>query len=175
MRAILPVFVLASLTAFALAAPLASAASPSITLTADEKDEDCPKTFCFQASGATSIAAGDSVTVTMVNPSGNGPHNVCVQWPGYAQKCAPGDTQFVSGGNSTTLNFTAPASGTVEYWCNVPGHKTLGMDGTWAVQSAMTDKTGDTGMTDTGKKSPGVGLVAIALGVGLLAVALRRR
>lgn len=177
MKALLVASVLA-LALVALSAPLASAGSSTLTATA--KESGCPKTFCFELSTST-ITAGDTVTATLNNPNGNTQHSFCVLIGG-AWKCAPA-SGYASGGTSATVTFIAPASGTVQYECSFPGHAQLGMAGNLTVQQApsTTNATGNPGTGGSpsagagGKSSPSVGVVAMVLGAGLLAVALRRR
>lgn len=172
---------LALVAALSLAAPFATAVSAAgVTLTA--KESACPtgKTFCFDASAST-LSAGEN-TITLNNPSTNAaPHNVCVK-VGTTETCKPARDQNVDPGGEATLTFTAPAGSTVEYWCEP--HKTIGMTGTFTVQGAAPSPTPTPTPTPTPSPSPGdsgtkgspdVGLLSIALGVGLLAVVLRRR
>jgi cytochrome c oxidase subunit 2 len=111
-----------------------------LNLTADQfvnltaKESGCPKTFCFEPSSAL-IRAGKTIGVVMTNPAGNGAHNICVQVNASgAPECAPGKDAYVAGGKQAGFTFTAPGSGTLQFWCNVPGHRTpLGMEGTLTV------------------------------------------
>lgn len=42
-------------------------------------------------------------------------------------------SEILAGGKSTTLTFTAPAAGSYQYICTVPGHALAGMVGTLTV------------------------------------------
>lgn len=161
-----------ALAALSLAAPVASAKTE---LTIAAKESGCPKTYCFEPASAT-IQAGEPVVVDFVNPANNAPHNICVQ-VGATQSCAPGEDEYVNAPGNATLSFTAPASGKVVYWCNVPAHRQLGMEGNLTVQgTAAPPSPSSTSSPDGERKgAPFVGLASIALGVGLLALALRRR
>ena len=44
------------------------------------------------------------------------------------------DTGFINSGLSKEVNFTAPAPGNYTYFCRVPGHEGLGMQGTLIVK-----------------------------------------
>lgn len=173
----------ALVAALSLAAPLAAAQS-AVTLAAKEQGCTAPAVFCFDK--ATAPISPGQVTITLQNPSPNtAPHNICVKVGTAADQCAPAKDQYVEVGNTTTLTFTAPASGEVTYWCEP--HKTIGMTGRFTVQGAAPPSPPPSGNppaspppstppSDSGTKgSPSVGMVAIALGVGLLAVAMRRR
>lgn len=182
---LVPLAALVLVGGLALLAPTA-AAKTDVALAAKETQCGTGKTFCFETT-TTTIAPGP-VTVTLNNPSTNAaPHNVCVK-VGTTTTCKPGPSSgdTIAPGATTTLDFTAPASGTVEYWCEP--HKTIGMAGSFTVQGVSAgDSTGgntDTssgGPTNTGgsggqtRGSPGVGVVSMALGVALLALVLRRR
>ncbi|MCA1812628.1 MAG: cupredoxin domain-containing protein [Halobacteriales archaeon] len=174
------VFLVASVLALGIVAMAAPFAEAKGTVTATAKESGCPKTFCFDVSPAT-LTGGDDVTVNFNNPSGNTQHSFCVLI-GANWKCAPEAPAYANPGTSATVTFTAPASGKVEYKCSVPGHDVLGMMGNFTVQGASAN-TGGTNNTDgnTGetnpppKASPSVGVIAMVVGVGLLAVALRRR
>ena len=43
------------------------------------------------------------------------------------------DGLVIPGGESATFTFTAPAAGTYQYVCTVPGHAPAGMVGTFTV------------------------------------------
>lgn len=83
-------------------------------------------------------APGQQVTVTLKGTD-EGVHNFCAG-PG---KCTP----FVTAaGDTQTITFTAPESGTLEYYCQP--HKGAGMKGT--ITTAAPDSGGDTGGGDEG-------------------------
>ena len=84
------------------------------------------------------VAPGQEVTVTLTGMD-DGVHNFCIG----AGQC----TAFVtSAGDSATFTFTAPATGTLEYYCQP--HRSGGMKGSLAV--------GDAGAAPGGE-SPGEG------------------
>jgi uncharacterized cupredoxin-like copper-binding protein len=71
-----------------------------------------------------SIPADTDVTVRLPN-AGAAQHNFSIDELGISVDIAPGATE------ETVIN--APA-GEYEYYCNVPGHKQAGMEGTLTVQ-----------------------------------------
>ena len=76
------------------------------------------------------VAPGQEVRVTL-RGTDNGVHNFCV---GDSRSC----TEYVSApGDVQTFTFTAPESGTVEYFC--APHKGAGMRGSVAVAAAGDD------------------------------------
>ena len=70
------------------------------------------------------IPADTEVTVTLPN-NGAGPHNFSIDDLGIDVDVAPGETK--------TITIDAPA-GEYTYYCNVPGHRAQGMEGTMTVQ-----------------------------------------
>ena len=81
-------------------------------------------------------APGQEVTVTIVAKD-DGVHNFCF---GDAKTCTPFVT---SAGETQTLTFTVPESGTIEYFCSP--HRGAGMKGNVVVGAAGTDAGGDAG------------------------------
>ena len=76
--------------------------------------------------------AGQSVTVTFNNTDPVLAHSFVMDQPKVAipqQDPAAG----LAAGKSGTATFTAPAAGTYQYYCVVPGHKEAGMTGTLQV------------------------------------------
>jgi len=172
-----------ALMAFGLLAlmflPAASAANEVLEFTAKEANSGCAagKTFCF-ATTATEVDAGETYTFKIINPSTNGnPHNLCIKVDSATAKCAPGPTEanLSDPGQSGTVDVLIPAGAkSVTYYCNP--HNAVGMNGALTVQAAMSPPPSPPPSPPSGGKgSPGVGLVSIAIGVGLLAVALRRK
>jgi len=172
-------FALAVAAAF-LAAPATLAASAddyTITL----KETGCVDTpMCFEPANLT-VDGGEAVTLNLVNPSENRqPHNLCAQVEGET-RCAPGPNDYVQPGDRAQLQFTAPSSaGTITYWCNVPGHRAAGLEGTIHVEASGVQagvKVNRTGAA-TGGATPGptAALTALAvLGTAALVAVGRRR
>lgn len=70
------------------------------------------------------VNKGDTVKITVVNEGGT--HNLFVE--DYNER-----TDIVSGG-SRVLEFVADKTGTFDMWCEVGGHRGLGMEGQLIVQ-----------------------------------------
>lgn len=167
--------------ALSLAAPLGMAKA-DVVVSATEAGCPSPKSFCFMTQ-TTTVPPGE-VVLALTN-NGQIPHNICIKSATATLGCAPagadtdGDGKTVPPDQSATVTFTAPASGTLEYWCNASGHKQAGMSGTFTVQGTTSPPATPPPSpppADGGTRgSPSLGLVGIALGVGLLALALRRR
>jgi len=76
--------------------------------------------------------AGQSVTITFNNTDPALTHSFVMDQPDVAipqQDTAAG----LAAGKSGTATFTAPAAGSYQYYCAVPGHKEAGMTGTLQV------------------------------------------
>lgn len=85
------------------------------------------------------VPAGAEVTVNLSNV-GSLEHNwVLVQDGTDPATATPADainaaaSEILAGGKSTSLTFTAPAVGSYQYICTVPGHALAGMVGTLTV------------------------------------------
>lgn len=96
--------------------------------------------FTFQGETAKNptlrVEPGQEVTVTIV-ATDEGVHNFCF---GDAKTC----TSFVTAaGETQTITFRAPESGTIEYFCSP--HKGAGMKGNVAVGAADVDTGDDAG------------------------------
>ena len=74
------------------------------------------------------VAPGAEVTVTLKTVSGS-IHNFCTDASG-TKTC----TKLVGEGDEESITFTAPESGTFEYWCDP--HRASGMKGTLAIAAA---------------------------------------
>jgi len=81
--------------------------------------------FSFNPSSIT-VSAGERVKVTFKN-DGAAPHNFTITELGIA-------TNTIGGGNIDTIEFTAPSSGTLTFFCSVSGHRQRGMEGEVSVQ-----------------------------------------
>lgn len=126
--ALVALLALAALPAPALAAEAPAApAGPSVPVTFVAREAGCGEgaTFCFSPSGL-GVHEGERLNVTLLN-AGQTPHNLCVQVEGEEMVCAPGADQYINGGESAELEVAI--TGPARYWCNVPGHDALGMEG----------------------------------------------
>lgn len=80
----------------------------------------------FKLSPATiTVNKGDSVRITVINDQGT--HNLFIE--GYNQRA-----NIVSAGNTQVIEFVADKSGTFNMWCEVSGHRKLGMEGQLVVK-----------------------------------------
>ncbi len=102
------------------------------------------------------VPAGATITVTV--KSAGGFHNL------HVEGSPAGD--YIETGETTTYTFTAPASGSVGYWCDP--HKSSGMAGIVKVAGAATPEAGD-------NKSPGLGLIGAVLAIAGVALYARRK
>ena len=93
-----------------------SAGNSSVTIQMTEM-KFTPNTF--------TVKSGDKVTVKLEN-KGTVMHDFSIDSLKIAQTVQPG--------KSATVTFTAPAAGTLDFYCNQPGHKAAGMTGTITVQ-----------------------------------------
>jgi nitrite reductase (NO-forming) len=76
--------------------------------------------FSFNPSSIT-LSAGERVKIIFKN-EGKAPHNLIIQGLGIG-------TRTIGGGQTDTIEFTAPSSGTYTFYCSVPGHRSAGMEG----------------------------------------------
>jgi plastocyanin len=76
--------------------------------------------FSFSPSSIT-VLAGERVKIVFKN-QGKAPHNLVIQGLGIG-------TRTIGGGQTDTIEFTAPSSGTYAFYCSVPGHRAAGMEG----------------------------------------------
>lgn len=109
------------------------------------------------------VAPGETITITLKAADGDGVHNVKVDGQ------ASGSDYVQAAGDTVTYTFTAPASGTKEYFCEP--HRGAGMKG-------LVSAGGSTTSTDGGnekKESPGLGLVGALVALVGLALVLRRK
>lgn len=116
------------------------------------------------------VAPGQPITIT-VKGTDDGFHNICYK---DSTTCATGgaDGYVEKAGDTITLTFTAPASGTAEYFC-MP-HKGAGMKGTINAGGATTTPEGNDG-DDKDNDSPGFGLAGALVALAGLALVLRRK
>lgn len=117
----------------------------------------------FRIEPATIKATPGELVKFRVHNNGSMPHNL-----------RAGDSAFMIpetatiGPGETTLSAPFPVQKSVKYWCNVPGHQQLGMEGTLDAGGAVAE---------TGPTVPGfeAGWVLPALGVTAVAILYRRR
>ncbi len=76
--------------------------------------------FAFSPS-AISVQAGEKVELIFKN-EGRASHNLVIEGLEVS-------TKTIGGGQTDTVEFTAPASGTFTFFCSIPGHRASGMGG----------------------------------------------
>lgn len=81
--------------------------------------------FAFSPSTIT-VQAGEQVKINFQN-GGSAPHNLVIEDLGVK-------TRTIGGGQTDTIEFTAPVSGTYTIFCSIPGHKAAGMEGSLLVE-----------------------------------------
>lgn len=101
--------------------PSAEELSPPSTRKISVRGEE----FSFSPSSLP-LKAGEKVEVTFTNV-GSIVHNFVVEGVGVA-------TKTIGPGQTDTVEFTAPASGTYVLFCSVPGHRGKGMEGSLIVE-----------------------------------------
>lgn len=72
------------------------------------------------------VQEGDQVRITFRN-DGSISHNFIIEGLGVG-------TRTIGAGQTDTVEFTAPASGTYTIFCSVPGHRAIGMEGNLNVE-----------------------------------------
>lgn len=88
---------------------------------------------------SASVSAGSEIEVTLTNVS-----SIDHTWTLVSTNTDPArvsetdavngiSTGIVSGGDSKTITFSAPAAGSYQFVCTVPGHASAGMVGTLSV------------------------------------------
>lgn len=83
------------------------------------------KEFTFEPS-KVEVEPGSQVQIKLMN-KGNLSHNLHIKGKG-------GKTETLQTGKSDSIVVTAPESGELAFFCNVPGHKQAGMKGEIAVK-----------------------------------------
>lgn len=73
-----------------------------------------------------SVKAGEKVKITFKN-NGRAQHNLTLERLGIG-------TKTISGGQTDAVEFTAPSSGTYNFFCSIPGHRASGMAGALKVE-----------------------------------------
>lgn len=183
------IFGLLALTLVTIMAPAAVAQDGTVTLTVEAKESGCVETYCWEFEGDTdAIDAGATVEITVRNPNSNSAnHNFFIKEGSGAQGGTdPGSdtlasTDDLAPGEEETLRFTVPDDvDELYYWCDVAGHESLGMFGSWSVSSDGTDGgDGADGADGDGEgeanSQPGFGMLAALAALGLTAFVLARR
>jgi plastocyanin len=190
MAKILLVAILGAALATSLAAP-ALAQGANVTVQAQESGCTGGRTFCFDTQTLNGTSGG---TITFSNPSTNkSPHSLCLDLPG-GPVCTPNSQQGSTPGSQEHLTIpSGTPAGTYAYYCNVPGHRQLGMQGNLTLSAASgggllgnisaggnasvggTNATGNGNTSATGKATPGLGVSVVVAAAALVAVAARRR
>jgi plastocyanin len=86
--------------------------------------------FGIAPTGLT-LDPGTNVTLHVTN-KGAVPHNLYLDTGGALAKTR----EEIKGGEFDDITFAVPASGIIEYYCNVPGHHELGMSGNLTVRGS---------------------------------------
>lgn len=73
-----------------------------------------------------SVKAGEHIKLTFKN-NGRASHNLILEGVGVG-------TKTIGGGQTDVIEFTAPSSGTYNFFCSIPGHRTSGMEGSLNVE-----------------------------------------
>lgn len=110
------------------AASSSTAQSPTVEFALTVQDASTPLAFVYnsQDNPTLYVHKGDVVNVTLTN-TGTQPHDFTLQ--GYNLK-----TKVLSSGQSDSIIFKADTTGKFTYYCSVPGHKDLGMQGQLVVE-----------------------------------------
>lgn len=72
------------------------------------------------------LSAGEKVKIVFKN-DGSAPHDLQIEELGLA-------TKVIGSGETTTLEFTAPTTGTYTTYCSVAGHREAGMEGSIVIK-----------------------------------------
>jgi plastocyanin len=136
----------------------ASGSSNAIAL--DLYEFESGSTFLIEPSGIALIP-GENVTLNVHN-IGQQQHNLYIGDGGAVAKIDP----LIDPGKSASVSFQVPTSGTTVYYCNVPGHRELGMQGNLTLKgAAVAAPTGGPGVNDITK----LGVNYYAYWVGVIA------
>jgi len=109
----------ASVLALAASLPAAADDVRTIELVAEE--------FSFTPAEVT-VEPGETVRMKLVN-EGRISHNLVISGDGLK-----GRTQTIQSGKTDSFTITASETGTITFFCDVPGHKQAGMTGELVVQ-----------------------------------------
>jgi uncharacterized cupredoxin-like copper-binding protein len=72
------------------------------------------------------VKALEKVKIIFQN-KGDASHNLTIEGLGIS-------TKTISSGKTDAIEFVSPASGTYNFFCSIPGHKTAGMTGSLIVE-----------------------------------------
>ena len=108
-----------------LAGLLLASTGPALAAEGPRTVEVRATEFSFEPS-SVAVEQGETVRLKLVN-AGNISHNLHLR--GVEAK-----TETVQAGNTDIVEFTAQDSGTVRFFCNVPGHEEAGMTGRVVVE-----------------------------------------
>lgn len=81
--------------------------------------------FNFNPS-SINVKAGEKIKLTFKN-NGGASHNLVMEGLGLK-------TKTIGSGQTDTVEFTAPASGTYAFFCSVSGHRSSGMEGSLRIE-----------------------------------------
>jgi nitrite reductase (NO-forming) len=110
---------------------------------------------------------GDTVTITLVNGDG-AMHDVVIDELHAVSETVKGK------GNSVTLTFTVSSPGAFAYYCDIPGHREAGMEGTLLVKGPVGAAASSPPLSG-GKAAPPAALTDIVRGPSDLPGPLPRR
>lgn len=140
-----------------LVAPLAAAQEPGITINLNVLGGGNPDGTLWLDPEEIPIASVPvRVNVTFFNVDEVNPgmqHNFRVEIADVAY-----ETPFILPGEKASVEFWINETGEIPYWCHVPGHRTLGMEGAFVV-----------GQIATGEEGPG-GIALRAYWIGLIGI-----
>lgn len=117
-----------------------------------------------QRNPTLNVQPGQTITITLKAADGDGIHNIRVEG-------SPGSEYVEAAGDEITYTFTAPQSGTVEYYCEP--HKGAGMKG--LVSAGGAGNGNGNGTTNGDNDSPGFGVLGALLAVAGIALLARRK
>jgi plastocyanin len=105
---------------------------------------------------------GTNVTFHVVNwANSTSPHDLYVDVGGALAKTI----EQIPPGGEDNITFTVPAKGIITYYCNIPGHKDLGMQGNLTVTGSAPVAPSKTGPTPAEIRVLGVNFYAYWVGV----------
>lgn len=117
--------------------------------------------FSFDPS-TIEVEVGQNITFEFTN-DGNQPHDFGGDF---------GRTDVITAGESDSVTATFDETGDVAFWCDVPGHREQGMEGTIQVQAS---DDGADNEDNEDEDTPALSIVALLAGLGAMGWAVRRR